>query len=165
MNIVSESAIHKELDLIQGCISRMAHNSFIVKGWAILLVSGVFAFGGKEVLSWWYCFIICGTLFALWVLNAYFLAKEKEYRYWYSWIIKERRTGNDTLLYELNTSKYPTGKCCPAGTMFSTILPWFYIALILTSIAAVACSYSSNNTSNNHKCHCVQMTDDGSKHK
>ena len=157
MNIVSESAIHKELDLIQGCISRMAHNSFIVKGWAILLVSGVFAFWGKEVLSWWYCFIICGTLFALWLLNAYFLAKEKEYRYWYSWIIKERRTGNDTLLYELNTSKYPTVKCCVAGTMFSTILPGFYLVLVVTTLGVIICSQISDKNIEKINCNCTTM--------
>ena len=75
MNEISESVIHKELDLIQGCISRMAHNGFIVKGWAILLISGVFTFWGKDCLSWWFGFIVCGILLALWVLNAYFLCK------------------------------------------------------------------------------------------
>ena len=34
-----KAIMDKEIDLIQGCISRMAQNSFIIKGWAITLVA------------------------------------------------------------------------------------------------------------------------------
>ncbi|GKX32355.1 hypothetical protein SH1V18_48350 [Vallitalea longa] len=33
--------MHKELDLIQGCVNRMASNSFHIKGWAIGLISSL----------------------------------------------------------------------------------------------------------------------------
>jgi hypothetical protein len=33
----------KEIDLIQACISRMAQNSFMVKGWLITLIAVVLA--------------------------------------------------------------------------------------------------------------------------
>ncbi|MBO7327174.1 MAG: hypothetical protein J6W00_00210 [Lentisphaeria bacterium] len=162
MNKISESAIHKELDLIQGCISRMAHNSFIVKGWAVLLVSGVFAFWGKQALSFTMGIIVCGALLALWILNAFFLAKEKDYRNWYSQIIINRKSGNDELLYELNTTKYPIEKCCVAGTMFSTILPWFYLVLIVTTLSVIICSSMSDKNIEKINCNCTTMKDAGS---
>ena len=34
-NNLSTEIIHKEIDLIQSCISRMANNSFLLKGWLI----------------------------------------------------------------------------------------------------------------------------------
>ena len=34
-----KAIMNKEIDLIQGCISRMAQNSFVIKGWAITLVA------------------------------------------------------------------------------------------------------------------------------
>ena len=159
MNKISESAIHKELDLIQGCISRMAHYCFVVKGWAILLISSLFAFWNSQALSWEYGVIVGGALFALWILNAFFLAKEKEYRKWYSWVITARKSGNDELMYELNSSKYPTGKCSIGGTMFSTILPWFYLVLIITTAIIVICSQISNKNVNETTCNSVTLKD------
>ena len=35
--------IHKEIDLIQSCITRMAQNSFMVKGWFVSLYAVVLA--------------------------------------------------------------------------------------------------------------------------
>lgn len=159
MDKISESAIHKELDLIQGCISRMAHYCFVVKGWAILLISSVFAFWNKQALSWGYGVIVCGTLLALWILNAFFLAKEKDYRNWYSKVITTRKSGDDELLYELNTEKYPINKCCVAGTMFSTILPWFYFVLIITTVIIIICSQISDKNVHKTTCNSVTLKD------
>ena len=36
---LSIEEIHKEIDLIQSCISKMANNSFLIKGWLITLIS------------------------------------------------------------------------------------------------------------------------------
>lgn len=47
-NKLTEMAIHKELDLIQGCISRMGHNSFLVKGWALTLFTFFIGFTQKR---------------------------------------------------------------------------------------------------------------------
>ena len=33
----------KHLEFIQGIITRMANNSFMLKGWAVTLVAGIFA--------------------------------------------------------------------------------------------------------------------------
>ena len=30
--------LHKEIDLIQGCINRMANNSFLLKGWLVSII-------------------------------------------------------------------------------------------------------------------------------
>lgn len=35
--------IHKEIDLIQGVINRMAQNSFLLKGWTITIIVAVLA--------------------------------------------------------------------------------------------------------------------------
>ena len=34
----------KHLEMVQGVINRMASNSFMLKGWAVTLVAGIFAF-------------------------------------------------------------------------------------------------------------------------
>ena len=146
---ISEAAKHKELDLIQGCISRMAHDGFVVKGWAILLISSAFALLGQKMLNWEYGVVVCVSLLALWIMNTYFLWNERKYRILYSWVIRERQIGNDSLLYELDTSKNKEIKCCFLGTMFSSVLPYFYLLLIvitvlISAISAKTCGATDN---------------------
>ena len=38
----------KHLEMVQGVINRMASNSFMLKGWAVTLVAGIFALAGKD---------------------------------------------------------------------------------------------------------------------
>jgi len=152
MSKIPESVVHKELDLIQGCISRMAHDGFVVKGWAILLISSAFALLGQKMLNLAYGAVVCVSLFALWIMNTYFLCNERKYRILYSWVIRERKAGNDNLLYELDTSKNKEIKCSFWGTMFSPVLPYFYLLLIaitvlLSAISATTCEATDNANS------------------
>lgn len=41
--------IHKEIDLIQACISRMAQNSFMIKGWFVSIYAVVLALLPEKV--------------------------------------------------------------------------------------------------------------------
>lgn len=36
------------LEMVQGIINRMASNSFMLKGWAVTLVAGIFALASKD---------------------------------------------------------------------------------------------------------------------
>ena len=49
MNETDKENLHKEIDLIQECIKRMASNSFLLKGWTISLVAVVLALSEKNV--------------------------------------------------------------------------------------------------------------------
>ncbi len=51
MKDVTPDVLHKEIDLIQSCIARMANNSFYVKGWALSIVAVVLALYDKDVIS------------------------------------------------------------------------------------------------------------------
>jgi len=46
---VTTEEFHKELDLIQGCITRMAQNSFMIKGWGFTLVAALAALMADKV--------------------------------------------------------------------------------------------------------------------
>ena len=38
----------RHLEMIQNIISRMANNSFLLKGWTVTLVAGIFTISSKE---------------------------------------------------------------------------------------------------------------------
>ena len=40
--------LHKEIDLVQGCINRMAQNSFHIKGWTVTIFAVVLALLPKK---------------------------------------------------------------------------------------------------------------------
>ena len=45
--------LHKEIDLIQACINRMAKNSFSCKGWNLTLIVGVFTLVSEDINRWY----------------------------------------------------------------------------------------------------------------
>ena len=67
------------LGFIQGVISRMGTNSFLLKGWSVTLVAAIFALSAKDadhrfVLLSYFPVII------FWILDAYFLHQERLFR-------------------------------------------------------------------------------------
>ena len=50
-NTMEKEIIHKELDLIQDVIKRMASNSFEVKKWLIGILSAIVVFSRDELLG------------------------------------------------------------------------------------------------------------------
>ena len=72
----------KHLDLIQNTITRMSHNSFLLKGWAVTLVGALFALSDKNIDGG--IVVIAILLTAMfWLLDAYYLSKEHLFRLHY----------------------------------------------------------------------------------
>lgn len=99
--------VHKELDLIQNVIQRMANNSFMIKGWAITLFVGLISFFKLSKLS----DIILGIcllliVFSFYYLDAFFLWTERKYRDLYKDVIQKRQKLDFTNLYSLSTQTY-----------------------------------------------------------
>jgi len=69
----------KHLEMIQQVISRMANNSFLVKGWSVTLLSVILAIAVKNELHAlaWVAFIPC---IMFWTLDGYFLRQERLFR-------------------------------------------------------------------------------------
>lgn len=96
-----QSVLNKEIDLIQGCINRMAHNSFVVKGWLISLIAVVLGLFSKNFNINLLCLICLIITWCFWYLDGFFLKTERLYRWKYEWIIKKRLT-TDENCYNLN---------------------------------------------------------------
>ena len=91
----------KEIDLIQSCISRMAQNSFAIKGWDLTLngvIMGLFADKGNPIVTQIICIV---SVICFWGLDAFFLRTEKLFRWKYDWVISERPKKTD-YAYDLN---------------------------------------------------------------
>lgn len=143
---LSSEVIHKELDLIQDVIKRMAGNSFQVKAWMMAITGGVLALS-KDILfvakdtqvNSTAIFFICLFLFLMivcfWFLDGFFLKTEQLYRELYKWVVNNRKN-TDEFLYDMNTFKRPVNNTivdlrkkvkCVFCVMFSKTLWFFYL--------------------------------------
>ena len=65
----------KHLEFIQNVINRMANTSFLLKGWSITIIAGLFAFSATEglvavlwlgvLLTLVFCVLVLGLVFPL----------------------------------------------------------------------------------------------------
>ena len=70
---------YKHMDYIQSAISRMASNSFYLKGWNVTIIAAIVALSIKES-DWriYACALLLNIVF--WFLDAYYLKQEKLFR-------------------------------------------------------------------------------------
>jgi len=118
----------KHLEIIQGVISRMANNSFLLKGWSVILVSALFALAAKDTNKL-YIYLAYFPCLLFWILDGYFLWQEKLYRKLYD---KVRALDNSVIDFSMDTS--PVIKEVNAWTdvIFSKTLILFHGVIILT---------------------------------
>lgn len=94
---------YKHMDYIQSAISRMASNSFYLKGWNVTIIAAIVALSFKES-DWriYACALVLNVVF--WFLDAYYLKQEKLFRELYN---KVSQISDDNLIdFSMNTSEF-----------------------------------------------------------
>lgn len=81
MSAFSDAKI-KHLEMIQDVITRMAQNSFSLKGWAVTLVVGVLALS-VQTTNHFFFLVAYLPILLFWGLDAYYLQLERKYRVLY----------------------------------------------------------------------------------
>lgn len=69
----------KHLDMLQAIVTRMAQNSFLIKGWSITLVGALLGLAVKDgpaAMVW----VAMLTVLAFWLLDGYYLQQERIFR-------------------------------------------------------------------------------------
>src|SRR5687767_11194464 len=94
------------LQMIQSVINRFSSNSFLVKGWAITIVTGVFALSAKDA-NQFYVSLAYFPLLMFWVLDAYFVSQERLYRALYD---NARIQSVEKLDFSMDTSPFKEPK-------------------------------------------------------
>ncbi|HYO66386.1 MAG TPA: hypothetical protein VEU33_09915 [Archangium sp.] len=69
----------KRVELLQNIITRMAQNSFTIKGWAVTVLTALLAFSNKESDRWFAVYALYPAV-AFWGLDAYYLMQERLFR-------------------------------------------------------------------------------------
>jgi 4-amino-4-deoxy-L-arabinose transferase-like glycosyltransferase len=121
----------KHLEFIQNTITRMSTNSFIIKGWAITIITALFAFSAKESNTH-YAYLAYFVTPLFWYLNSFFLLQERRYRELYNDV---REINEDNIDFAMDASIYTSGKCAFYRPFFGvTIWPLYFLIIIIATL-------------------------------
>ncbi|WP_419925404.1 hypothetical protein [Candidatus Poriferisocius sp.] len=127
------------LGMIQGVINRLARNSFMLKGWSVLLVSALLAYAANESEEL-ILFVAFLPAISFWILDGYYLWKERLYRILYDQVRKLEESQVD---YQLDVSNIPCDEFKKTwfGAMIAPAVSVFYLMICATICSVII--YSS----------------------
>lgn len=141
--LIMSEEFKMEIELIQSCINRMEKNSFLIKGWAITIISGFIVLMTEKANYKIIASLSIVILILFWYLDAVFLKTERLYRRKYDWVIQQRPKGNMDFWLNLE----PTNKemwienqkieVIIFKVMFSKTLLLFYLLPIMIALVVV----------------------------
>jgi len=118
--------------MIQGVINRLSHNSFLLKGWSVVLISAMFALAaGSSQL--YFIYLAYFPLIVFWVLDAYFLWQERLFRALYD---RVRALREDQIDFSMDTTAVKSDVKAWPEVLFSLTLLLFH-GTVLFSIVFV----------------------------
>jgi len=123
---------HTHLEMIQGIVNRLSHNSFLLKGWSVVLVSAMFALAAKDT-QLLFVYLAYFPAIVFWGLDGYFLHQEKLFRALYDHV---RELEDESINYSMDTSIVKDKVPSWGNVTLSMTLSAFY-GVILVSIILV----------------------------
>src|SRR5271169_4867514 len=123
----------KHLEFLQLIITRMNVNSFLLKGWAITLISALFALAAKDA-NMKYVLITYFSTPLFWFLGGYYLSIERQYRELYDEV---RRKDDNNIDFDLTAKRFNIGKNTWLPCTFSSTLLLFYGTLLFVTLVII----------------------------
>lgn len=103
---MENSSNHKHLEFIQAVINRMSGYLFLIRGWCVTLIAGLFALAAKDTNKA-YILVAYLPLVPFWMLDGYYLSVERCYRALYNSVIAGEQIDPQ---FSLDVSKYASEK-------------------------------------------------------
>ena len=123
------------LEMIQAVITRMAGNSFALKGWAVTLVAGLFALSSKDANQFYYL-VTYIPIVVFWYLDSFYLCQERMYRNLYE---KVRKLNEEEIDFSMNAAapEFQTEKTTIASCFTSKTILGFYLPLAIVTAGVI----------------------------
>ncbi len=127
----------KHLELIQGVINRMAQCSFLLKGWSVVLLSGLFALAAKDANPL-FVYLAYLPVITFWMLDGYYLYQERLYRKLYSHVRKQEANDID---FDMNATPFKgkDGATWLESVMSKTMIMFHGILIVTVIIVMIVC--------------------------
>ena len=123
----------RHLEMIQNVISRMASNSFYLKGWTVTLIVGLLAFANTKEMDSNFMYLALIPTGIFWILDAYYLYQERLYIKLYKYV-----SGLDNKKIDFSLNAKDFGKFYGLGlAIVSQTLVIFYLPMAGIIIFAI----------------------------
>ncbi|WP_411334469.1 hypothetical protein ACK1LH_03260 [Metabacillus indicus] len=122
------------LEMIQNVITRMASNSFLLKGWTVTLVVGLLAFANIDEMNTKYIILALVPVFFFWLLDGFFIHQEWLFRKLYEHAVTLKET---EINFSMSTKPFEgkTGNWFKA--IISKTLLIFYLPVLIVVVFAL----------------------------
>lgn len=120
------------LQMLQAVITRMSTDSFLLKGWSVLLVSALFALAAADSQKG-FVYLAYFPAVVFWLLDAYYLRQERLFRKLYD---RVRKLDEVDIDFSMNTSVVAEEVSSWAGVAFSVTIATFH-GVVIGSILVV----------------------------
>ena len=121
------------LQMIQSVISRMAGNSFLLKGWSVTLVSAFFALAANKPNAKFDSLAFFPVIM-FWTLDGYFLRQERLFRKLYE---KVRKLSENDIDFSMKTIEFESQVESWLCTCLSVTLRIFHGTVLLSVIIII----------------------------
>ena len=116
------------LEMIQGVVNRLSHNSFLLKGWSIVLVSAMFALAAKDS-KLLFVYLAYFPTISFWCLDGYFLYQERLFRKLFD---RVREMQENEINFSMNTEVVKDQVSSWPKTTLSQYLLAFHGAILIS---------------------------------
>lgn len=127
----------KHLEFIQGVVNRLSTNSFLLKGWSVVLVAALFALSTQDSDKR-FVFLAFIPVMIFWGLDGYFLWQERLYRRLYNDVRKKNEKDID---FSMDVVDVANGLYGWIAAVFSKTLIPFHGILVFTIIVVTLVKY------------------------
>jgi hypothetical protein len=117
----------KYFELIQAVVSRLAGNSFSIKGWAVGLVAILGGFAAKDSDPR-FAFGLWLPALCFWGLDAYYLRQERLFRALYN---AATAPGSTVAVYSMNIMPYQAQIPSVIKVAFSRTILWLHMPILI----------------------------------
>ena len=127
----------RHLEMIQTMISRMETNCFILKGWAVTLIAGVFVLASRELNPFYFLIAYLPTIL-LWFLDSYYIQQARKFRVLYTKIGESKETDPTLSIHAPNSVQ--EDKTLYMQCLLSLTEVWFYFPIAILVAVVVLLS-------------------------
>src|SRR5262249_3142387 len=125
----------KHLEFVQAVITRMATNSFLLKGWNVSIATGLLALGARDLgASVAILTLLPGVTF--WCLDAYYLRQERLFRCLYEDLCSPDFKPGEK--FSLSTRRYSDSVPGWPRTLWTPTIAMLHGSVVATALIAAA---------------------------
>lgn len=124
----------KHLEFVQAVITRQAGNAFLIKGWALTVVSGLLGLA-ISTKGWGPAGVAFAPIAGFAFMDAYYLRQERLYRCLWNAIIS---TDGQVADFSMDARSYRQSDGCSwSAVLFSATVFGFYVVLMAVTIVVL----------------------------